>query len=206
MNIEDRNLFREITLIKNEYLVIENHVLVGKITDINYETGEIIYIMESQSLFRSAGLEYHGTLFFDVDGQSCFVSGIVYFHPPNRIIMLPLRPISADNRKESRIDTPNLPCEISWKHRLVHHTIKGFIINLCFCGAGLLTEILLHRDVLYHLKTFFPFHNQSLEFSSTFTIKQCTARKNMFFSGVLFLNMDAKSKKNITKYLTREKT
>lgn len=206
MDIDERSLFREIALIDNEHLVIENHVLAGKITDIDHRTGEIIYVVESQSVFHSSGLEYHGTLFFNAADQSCFVSGRVYFQPPDRIIMLPLAPIAADKRKEARIEIPNLPCEISSKHGLFHQILKGFISDLCSCGAAVLTEIPLKRDLLYYMKTSFPFHTQSLEFTSSFAVKRCSARKNMFSSGISFLKMDTESKKNLTKYFGRKKT
>lgn len=206
MNIDDRNLFREIALIKNERLLIDNHIILGKISDIDYQTGEIIYLVKSQSIFHTAGMEYHGTLFFDAAEQSCFVSGKVYFQPPNHIIIIPLGTIAVNNRKESRIQTPTLPSEISYKHGLIHQAIKGFITNLSSCGAGISTEEQLQNDIIYQLKTFFPFHNLSLQFISSFAVKQCKARKNMFLSGISFLDMDAESRKNLAKYINRKKT
>ncbi len=201
--METNNLFRKIALIKNERLVIDSHIIKGKIIDI-YKTGEILYILEPQSEFHTSGMEQHGTLFFDAMGENCFVFGKIFFQPPAKIIILPLGPTGVDKRDEPRTDTPALPAEIFVRHGIFNYKTKGTILNLCMKGAAILTPKELKDHMVYGLKTLFPFHNQSLQFTCPFVKQHCMGKQNMFLEGISFIDMDEPAKNNLAKYLLRK--
>ncbi len=54
--MDTQELFRKIALLKNESLLVDCHVIKGKIVDI-YKTGEIIYKLEPDSSFHTSGME-----------------------------------------------------------------------------------------------------------------------------------------------------
>lgn len=199
------NLFRKIALLKNERLLIDSHIIKGKIVDI-YKTGEIIYILEPDSVFHTSGMEQHGTLFFEAMGESCFVFGKIFFQPPEKVVILPMGPTGINKREESRIDTPALPAEISTRHGFINYTTRGTILNMCLKGAAILTPKELKNRVVYMLKTLFPFHNQSLPFTCLFIKQHCMGKHNMFMAGISFIDMEEPSKSNLIKYLQRKNT
>ncbi|MBN1445515.1 MAG: PilZ domain-containing protein [Candidatus Omnitrophica bacterium] len=201
--MDTANLFRKIALLKNERLLIDCHIIKGKITDI-YKTGEIIYILEPDSVFHTSGMEQHGTLFFDAMGESCFVFGKIFFQPPEKIVLIPKGPTGINKRGETRIETPALPAEISAHHGLMNFKTRGTILNLSLKGAAVLTPKELKGSVVYLLKTFFPFHDQSLRFTCPFVKQHCTGKQNMFLAGISFIDMEEPSGNNLVKYLKRK--
>ena len=168
MGIGNSSVFREIALIKNERLLVDNHVIYGKITDI-YTTGEIVYLVDSHTVFHTAIMNQHGLLFFDALGESCFVPAKIFFQPPHRIVLIPKADISTNSRKNGRIVTPNLPAKIYDKE--MHHEEKAFITDICSCGAGILHAKKLQNGLIYKLQALFPFHNRTLRFISSFLVK-----------------------------------
>ncbi|MBN1446206.1 MAG: PilZ domain-containing protein, partial [Candidatus Omnitrophica bacterium] len=140
---------------------------------------------------------------FEHTGNKYFISGKTFFQSHSTVLITPETDIDIDKRSELRLEVPSLPGTISHTSGVFHkkHTLKCTIINMSLKGARVETSEQLSIDIPYALEIFFPYHHTTINFLSSFLVKNFRHYRNIYIHGISFINMDPESEGNLKKYL-----
>ncbi|HOK56543.1 MAG TPA: PilZ domain-containing protein [bacterium] len=195
MRIED---VREIKKVK---IFIDNEKIDGEIIDID-KWGKMIISVPHRTKTIPVELGKRGEIFFEKNGLEFFISGKIFSQGIERMLFLPETDILTEKRKKERFETPFIKCILTKiPYKFHKEVIIGNIIDISFSGTKVETPIALNINFFYELKTDFIINRKSYSFSVKCKPKYINKKRNIFFCGLEFTEMDYFSLENLKKYI-----
>ncbi|MCM8785023.1 MAG: PilZ domain-containing protein [Candidatus Omnitrophica bacterium] len=187
--------------IRKVSVFIDNEKINGEIIDID-KWGKMIISVPQIKKTIPVELGKRGEIFFEKDGVEYFISGKIFSQGTTRMIFLPETDILTEKRRKERFETPFIKSDlIKLSGRFHKEIITGNIINISLSGVKIETNIPLIENSIYELRTTFVIAHKSYFFRAKCKSIYSKKMRNVFLSGLEFIEIDYFSQENLNKYI-----
>ncbi len=142
------------------------------------------------------------TVFCSVKGKRLFITGKAFFQTPSRVLLRPETELQPDRREELRYETPALAASISGEKCFFRQErFNSTILEISLHGANIETRHLLKKKTVYYMETAFPYHHETLEFSSSIAPAETRKKHDLYIHRVVFTYTDIVPQSNLARYI-----
>lgn len=195
MRVEDLKKIKKVSIF------VDNEKIKGEIVEID-KWGKMIISVPSETKTIPVELGKRGEIFFNEKEKVYFVSGKIFSQGTERMVFLPETDILTEKRKEERYETPFIPSKLRAKTGMLHREeITANIINISLSGAKVETQIPLKENVIYDFETTFYIKHKTYPFYAKVKLKYIKKVRNIFLSGINFIDIDYIYLENLKKYI-----
>lgn len=195
MRIEELSKFGDVLIF------VDNEKIKGKIIDID-KWGKMIISVPPETKTIPVEIGKRGEIFFEKDGENFFISGKIYSQGIERMVFLPETEILKEKRKDERYEAPFLPAKLRAKISIFHkEELEANIIDISISGAKIETEKPLKQNIIYDFETKFIIKRREYPFFAKIELKHIKKVRNIFVSGIHFVEVDYHSFENLKKYI-----